>query len=110
MTLQTRLPESLEFVDALHSPQWNLTLQQFPTATFFHTTEWARVLAEAYSYTPYYILYKEGKRAIGALPLMEVRSVLTGKRGACLPFTDECPPLLSEGKSFSSLFDPIRDI
>jgi len=38
------------------------------------------------------------------LPLMEIHSPLTGRRGVSLPFADECPPLVDDAFSFSSLF------
>ncbi len=34
-----------------------------------------------------------GERMIALLPLMEVKSRLTGRRGVCLPFSDFCGPL-----------------
>ena len=104
------LPRSSEYLNPFETPRWNLTLQQFSGATIFHTAQWAQVLAGAYGYTPYYLLYKDGDRPIAALPLLEVRSRLTGKRAVCLPFTDECSPLLSEGVGLSDLFDRIRDV
>ncbi|MEN6321041.1 MAG: peptidoglycan bridge formation glycyltransferase FemA/FemB family protein [Syntrophaceae bacterium] len=36
---------------------------------------------------------------------MEVTSLLTGKRGVCLPFTDYCEPLISQSGQFKGLFD-----
>lgn len=38
------------------------------------------------------------------LPLMEVDSWLTGRRGIALPFTDECAPLGTAEKDFQPLF------
>ena len=37
------------------------------------------------------------------LPLMEVDSWLTGRRGISLPFTDECEPLYPDAESFKNL-------
>jgi len=109
MMAQTGPPATSQFINPLHSPQWDLTLHQFSASTFFHTSQWAQVLAEAYGYNPQYLLHKEGTRAISALPLMEVRSVLTGKRAVCLPFTDECAPLLGEGKTLLDFLEPLRE-
>ena len=110
MMARSRTPASSEFLNPLQTPQWDRYLEQFPTATFFHTSQWARVLAEAYSYTPYYLLRRDGNRAVALLPLMEVRSALTGTRAVCLPFTDECCPLLSDSRTVLDLFDSIREI
>jgi hypothetical protein len=38
------------------------------------------------------------------LPVMEVNSWLTGRRGVSLPFTDECAPLCADADSFRRLF------
>lgn len=38
---------------------------------------------------------------------MEVRSVLTGKRGVSLPFTDYCEPITGEGESFQELINEL---
>jgi hypothetical protein len=57
---------------------------------------------------------KEGSRASSLLhqpsdlpallPVMEVNSWLTGRRGVSLPFTDECAPLCADADSFRRLF------
>jgi len=38
------------------------------------------------------------------IPVMEVKSLLTGKRGVSIPFTDCCEPIASDFNSFSSAF------
>ena len=67
---------------------------QTPGHTFFHSSQWAKVLAQTYGYRPFYIsqLCHEGFRVL--LPLMEIRSVITGTRAVSLPFTDYCDPLI----------------
>ena len=35
---------------------------------------------------------------------MGIESILTGKRGVCLPFTDYCEPIVSDAEQFSKLF------
>jgi len=87
------LPEGFRLVDPLAAPDWDGALANFPEATFFHTAAWARVLNSSYGYRPVYLTMMRGDRMTAALPLMEVDSWLTGKRGVSLPFTDECPPL-----------------
>ena len=78
-------------------------------ASFFHTMEWARVLVETYNYSPQYVVVKNSGRIVGMLPLMEVRSMWTGKRGVCLPFSDNCGPLLSRGATPSELMECVRE-
>ena len=77
----------------LETPDWDNRLREFPDATPFHTTAWARVLTDSYGFQPVYLTAETpGGRAI--IPFMEVRSPLLGKKGVSLPFSDFCPPLL----------------
>jgi Acetyltransferase (GNAT) domain len=98
-----------EFINPLTEPEWNNRLGGYRAATVFHSAQWARVLAEAYGYRPHYALFREGEKVVGMLPIMEVRSVWTGRRGVCLPFSDECAPLITDGFTLQSLLQPIRD-
>jgi hypothetical protein len=79
-------------------------LLRTPGATFFHSSAWAGVLSESYGYKPFYFTVMEGDRLRALVPLMEVNSFLTGKRGVSLPFTDSCEPILEEGIEFQDLF------
>lgn len=57
----------------------------------FHTAGWAKVLQRTYGYAPVYPAVTDEQGVIQAvLPLVEVRSWLTGNRGVGLPFTDRC--------------------
>ena len=91
-------------VNPLKEPNWNETLPVNPERTFFHLSEWARVLHETYRYTPCYFTLKEGGLVHGVLPIMEVDSWLTGRRGVGLPFTDLCNPLVLDSSTFQQLF------
>lgn len=44
------------------------------------------------------------------MPLFEVDSWLTGRRGVALPFTDECEPLAAPGFSSRDLFEAAKEI
>ena len=98
-----------EVVNPLAEPEWNARLLEYRGATVFHTAQWARVLAETYGYRPQYAVFREAEKVVGLLPIMEVRSLWTGRRGVCLPFSDECAPLLTEGTTASALLELIRE-
>lgn len=67
-------------------------------ATVFHTRQWAETISATYGYQLQYIVVKDADgQAMALVPLMEVKSALTGTRGVCLPFTDECPPIVAGG-------------
>ena len=87
-------------VNPLDLPGWDDILATYPFFSFFLTTSWARVLSEAYRYRPQYFVPANGKfEAI--IPMMEIRSLLTGKRGVSLPFTDYFAPMCAT--------DPVED-
>ncbi|RXK52908.1 GNAT family N-acetyltransferase [Oleiharenicola lentus] len=64
------------------------------------------MLQEAYGYQPHYLTKSDATGKLTALlPLMEVSSWLTGKRGVGLPFTDLVEPLCSDPANFRELID-----
>jgi hypothetical protein len=82
-------------VDPSACPEWDAKVTAHPDHSFFHRSAWARVLRQAYGFQPVYLALPATEPAGQAamLPLMEVDSWLTGRRGVSLPFTDECQPL-----------------
>jgi len=66
---------------------------------------WAEVLKKSYGYRPLYFVAFGDKGICALLPVMEVKSILTGRRGVSLPFTDYCEPIISEGVSFEEVFN-----
>ena len=84
-------------------------LLRTPGASFFHSSAWARVLSESYGYNPLYFTVIENDNLRALVPMMEVKSFLTGKRGVSLPFTDYCEPILEEGIEFQDLLNPVID-
>lgn len=80
-------------VDPLADPAWDTRLAACPGATCFHGAAWAGVLHATYGFRPVYFTQGGPDKIAALLPLMEVDSWLTGRRGIALPFTDECAPL-----------------
>jgi hypothetical protein len=99
---------SLKILNPLDLPNWDELILSLPGYSFFHSSAWARVLSEAYGYTPYYFTAWEGEALKAVIPIMEVRSILTGRRGVSLPFTDFCEPLLGEDQDFAEMFEAIK--
>jgi hypothetical protein len=85
-------------------PDWDALVTSHPDFSFFHGSAWAKVLTETYGYAPNYFVTKEAGKIRSLLPLMEVDSWLTGRRGIALPFTDDCEPLCPDKDSFQKLF------
>ena len=86
-------------IDPLQQPDWDAQISRHPNGTFFHGSAWTKVLSETYGFTPRWFAAENS-----LLPLMEVESWLTGRRGIALPFTDECEPLCVEGETFQRIF------
>lgn len=83
----------LEFIDPLAGPRWDALALSHPQASIFHSTAWARVLAKTYAHNPLYFRLASGNTLQALIPLMELKSRITGRRGICLPFSDGCGPL-----------------
>ncbi len=82
-----------------------------PEAGFFHGSAWARVLHQTYGHRPWYACCGDPRQPLALLPLMEVDSALTGRRGVCLPFTDLCGPLVfDEAAALASITGTLRDL
>jgi hypothetical protein len=82
-------------IDPLAGEDWEQLVSKFPDATTFHTSAWCRVLVETYGHKPYYFRFAGEAGTTALLPLLEVQSKITGRRGVSLPFSDVCPALLS---------------
>jgi len=89
---------SAQRLNPLEKPGWDKMVMSHPEASFFHSASWAEVLRDTYNHSPCYFCAMMGERLSAALPVMEVNSRLTGRRGVSLPFTDECA-LLSDGSA-----------
>ena len=97
-----------EYANPLQDADWNKRILHYETANIFHSAQWARVLTESYGYSPQYATFTELNGTVGILPIMEVQSVWTGRRGVCLPFSDECVPLLSGTVTLESALESVR--
>jgi hypothetical protein len=98
---------NIQILNPLEVPNWDNMLLASDRATFFHTTAWARVLSESYAYKPLYFSVVDNGHLAGLIPVMEIDSFLTGKRGVSLPFTDICHPIAETQETFNALMDSL---
>ena len=82
----------LQIINPLEYPGWDELLLGTDGYSLFHSSSWARVLHESYRYKPLYFTCIENGKLSALIPMMEVISFLTGRRGVSLPFTDCCQP------------------
>jgi len=80
-------------VNPLVNGEWDEAIRMHRDATIFHSSAWARVLANTYGHRPCYIQMSLNGNPFALVPMMEVQSALTRSRGICLPFSDYCAPL-----------------
>ncbi len=84
----------MRIFDPIHQPGWDHIVALHRDASCFHTSAWAKVLHQSYGHSPFYLYFSCERRLAALVPLMEVRSAFTGRRGVCLPFSDACEPLI----------------
>jgi hypothetical protein len=84
----------MQILDPVLDPSWDHVAALHRDAGCFHTSAWAKVLRQTYHHQPFYLQFSRGHRLAALIPLMEVRSLFTGRRGVCLPFSDVCEPLI----------------
>ena len=80
-------------VDPTSDADWDRLVTSHPDSSFFHSAAWARVLCKTYGHKPMSLLFCQSGEPTALVPLLEVSSPFTGRRGVSLPFTDFCDPL-----------------
>src|SRR4029077_16137649 len=95
----------VRILDPVHNPGWDVVVALHRDAGCFHTSAWAKVLRKTYNHQPFYLQFSRRRRLAALIPLMEVRSPFTGRRGVCLPFSDACEPLIFDPEAA----DLVRD-
>ncbi|HKI77818.1 MAG TPA: peptidoglycan bridge formation glycyltransferase FemA/FemB family protein [Ignavibacteriaceae bacterium] len=101
--------QNIEIINPLEYNGWNEKITEHQDYTFFHTAEWTKLISETYGYNPVYHITKSHDKITGILPLMEVRSFLTGKRGISLPFSDFSNPLVTDSVQFNQLLESAKE-
>jgi lipid II:glycine glycyltransferase (peptidoglycan interpeptide bridge formation enzyme) len=83
---------------------WLAFVASQPNANTFHDPVWINVLTNCYGYRPFVVAVTDDEGQICAgVPVLDVRSPLTGKRWISLPFTDHCMPLYRDDEALERL-------
>jgi CelD/BcsL family acetyltransferase involved in cellulose biosynthesis len=90
-------------IDPFADARWLAFLEGAQGASIFHHPAWLKVLRETYDYSPICLAAIEADSLVGLLPLMEVRSWLTGNRAVCLPFSDMCGAVVQNESALRAL-------
>jgi CelD/BcsL family acetyltransferase involved in cellulose biosynthesis len=82
---------------SVNDPKWLELVNSDSEALPFHHPAWILLLAESYSFEPFVLgLVDEPGRMIAGMPIVEVGGPIRGRRWVSLPFTDLCPPLVTD--------------
>ncbi len=99
-----------EIINPLEYSGWDDVVLATEGYSFFHSSNWARVLHETYGYRPVYLTAMDAGTIVASLPCMEIKSLLTGARGVSLPFTDFCEPIRAHGHSEEAVHSLLDDL
>jgi len=102
---------NIEVIEPLDDDRWIDFVENHPDSCLFHSPEWLGLLSDAYGYKPYACasIDSAGNVRAGA-PFLEVSGPLGGRRWVCLPFSDYCPPLCSDGGDLQYIIGYLRDM
>jgi CelD/BcsL family acetyltransferase involved in cellulose biosynthesis len=75
----------------------------------FLTVDWLLVLAETYGYKPIILSLYEESEILAVIPIMEIQSILTGRRGVSLPFSDFSGLYARDRETLQEMFERVID-
>jgi hypothetical protein len=97
----------LQIINPINNPGWDDLLLMHEGSNIFHTSAWSKSICESYGYTPAYFTVFNNNHIKGLVPIIEVSSRLTGRRGVSLPFSDYCEPIMESKEQFHNVFNRI---
>src|SRR5262249_51736343 len=100
----------IRILDPVREPAWDHVVALHSDASCFHTSAWAKVLHHTYGHHPFYLQFFSARRLVALVPVMEVRSLFTGCRGVCLPFSDACEPLVFDPEAIGLVKNRLVDL
>jgi len=94
----------VKIIDPSKDKRWDEFVGNHPKGSVFHLSAWAKVIQKTYNYIPcYFILEESDKKIRAGCPFFLIKSWLTGNRLVCLPFTDNCFPLVTSDENIEPL-------
>jgi CelD/BcsL family acetyltransferase involved in cellulose biosynthesis len=101
---------TIERIDPLADTRWDEIADVRADHSVFHHSAWARVLSETYGHQPFYLRISVHGAEVALVPLMEVNSLLTGRRGVCLPFSDFAGPLWTDSSQAPLVYAALLEL
>ena len=100
--------EHLDIRNSAAAARWDEAVASHPDCGPFHGAAWGRAIVESYGHRPHYLCCTANGQVAAAIPLVEIRSRLTGRRGICLPFSDACGPVVFRAAALEALSAELR--
>jgi CelD/BcsL family acetyltransferase involved in cellulose biosynthesis len=98
---------AVELVE-IGDPAWTNFVAGHREATCFHQPAWVTTLVGAYGFRARAAVQRNADGVVVAgVPLVEVRRLTGARRWSCLPFSDECAPLVANGGSAEPLLQGV---
>jgi hypothetical protein len=90
---------------------WDWLVERQPSGSVYHTTAWARCVADAFGVRPLWLTAEDsGGGLAGGLPVAVVRSRFFGTKLSSFPCAQYCGPLVSSESGMHELFDALLRI
>lgn len=89
---------------------WRAYVDLHPAGTVFHRWDWRQILAETFGHAGHFLVASRGDRAVGVLPLAEVRTWLFGHVLVSLPFCSWAGPLADDDAALQALDNAAADL
>lgn len=96
---------TVESIDPRTDARWTAFVTSHPGSLIFHHPLWMKTIEDAYGYRQASLACVEGGTIVGVLPMLEIRSRLTGKRAVSLPFSDYSALLTTVDAAAGALLD-----
>jgi hypothetical protein len=94
-------------IDPVKDPRWDRFVESHPLGLICHLSGWKQVLEESFPHMKghYLAILNHDNSIRAALPVFEIKSILTGKRLVSIPFATNCDPLISSNEDMRDLLD-----
>jgi len=90
--------------------RWLRFSSETSRACIFHHPAWSAAIHQAYGYRPFVLAACESNGAIrAAIPVMEVKNILSAHSWISLPYSDHCAPLYEDVDDLNYLTDFLHD-
>jgi lipid II:glycine glycyltransferase (peptidoglycan interpeptide bridge formation enzyme) len=103
------MPVDISIINPINVDIWDDMLRSSKDYSFFHSVAWAKVLKNSYGYKPFYFYHGNNNELSALIPFMQIDSILNGRRGVSLPFSDFCEPIVNGTADPDEIFSSVTD-